>query len=284
MFTIVLTACTDEKPKDKPTIDEEINDPDASMNTSFDGKVFSIPSPLQTALLIKESNVPFNEDLLNNVDNIDLYTTEMRQALNLGIYGTDLGYAALYKQNSTSLKYLATVEKLTNKLGLEGAFDKNFMTRFEKNSANQDSMMLIVSQAFRKSDDFLKNNDRKNTSALILTGGWIESLYFACELNQASNNPKIVERIGEQQQTLKSIIEILEEYNKDKANAELISDMQTLKIQFDKVMINYEFIEPSTNEAKKLTTLNHKMEIKVDTNVLNEIRSLITSIRKKITE
>ena len=278
-----FSSCGDSQKEDKPEIDNEIlEDPNQSLNTDFNGKVFSIPSPLQTALLIKESKAAYNESLLNDVNNLDKYTSEQRQALNLGIYGTDLGYASLYQQNSTSLKYLAIVEKLTNKLGLEAAFDRNFMTRFEKNSSNQDSMMVIVADAFRKADNFLKSSDRKATSALILTGGWIESLYFACELNRQVQNPKIVERIGEQQQTLRSIIEILKEYNEKGINDALISDMEDLKLSFDKINIEYEFIEPTTNASTKTTTLNHKMAVRIDTNVLNQITLKINSIREKL--
>jgi hypothetical protein len=65
------------------------------------------------------------------------------------------------------------------------------MSRFEKNSENQDSMVVIVSDAFRKADYFLKNAKRKSTSSLILAGGWIESMHFACKMSAQSNNSKI---------------------------------------------------------------------------------------------
>ena len=250
----LLTSCGGDN-GDKEKLDKEVLDPNSSLNTNFDGKFFSIPSLVQTALLIKELNLSFNQELLNPVKNSSTYSTEYRQALNLGIYGTDLGYAALYKQKSVSLKYLSVVEKLTGELGLEGAFDKKFMTRFEGNSDNQDSMMVIVSDAFRKADNFLKNSNRKSTSALILTGGWIESLHYACQLNNAKSNQKIVSRIGEQQQTLSTIIEILNEYNKAGSNDELIADLSSLKESFDKVVIDYKYAAPTTNVKTKTTTL-----------------------------
>lgn len=276
-----LTGCGSEEKK--PEVAEEVLDPKSSLNTSFDGKIFSIPSPMQTAMLLQEVNADYNEAYLNSIDNVDKYSTEMKRALNLGVYGTDIGYLAIYKQNNLSLKYLSVIEKLTAKLGLEGAFDKDFMSRFEKNSTNQDSMMVIVSDAFKKSDNFLKTNDRKAVSALILVGGWIESLYLACEINHDANNHKIVERIGEQRETLATIIEILEKYNKKGSNDELISDMKELNTYFEKIIIEYEFVQPKTDASKKLTTLRHKTNVKMDTNVLNLITDKIRSIREKIT-
>lgn len=278
----ILSACGSGG-DEKKAIDKDIIDPNSSLNTNFDGKIFSIPSPMQTAILLQEVNAPFKETYLNDINKVGNYSTETQKALNLGIYGTDLGYLSIYKQNSLALKYLSTVEKLTSALGLEGAFDKNFMSRFEKNSTNKDSMMIIVSDAFKKSDNFLKSNDRKSTSALILVGGWIESLYLACEINLEKNNVKIVERIGEQQETLNTIIEILEKYNKDKVYDDLIKDMSALKTEFDKIQIQYDFVQPKTDAAAKTTTLQHKTTVIVDPATLKAISDQIKSIRSKIT-
>jgi hypothetical protein len=278
----VVASCGNGEGDDKQQVDQEIIDPNQSLNTNFDGKIFSIPSPVQTALLIKQANLPFNQDLLNPIENASNYSTEYKQALNLGIYGTDLGYSSLYEQKSVSLKYLSVVEKLTGQLGLEKAFDKKFMSRFEKNSDNQDSVMMIVSDAFRKADNFLKSSNRKSTSALILTGGWIESLYFACELNKTKENKKIIERIGEQQQTLHTIIEILKEYNKSNTNNDLIKDLEDLRFFFDKVIIDYQFVEPKTDSKNKTTTLQHNISVKIDTDVLNQITLKVRTIRENI--
>lgn len=286
IFSAVLTglfySCVDTKQPDEVIIDDEFIDPSSSLNTNFDGKIFSIPSPVQTALLIKGSSSEFYLDILNPNDNVDKYNSEFSQALNLGIYGTDLGYASLYEEKAISRNYLATVEKLTANLGLEGAFDKTFMTRYENNLANQDSMMRIVSDAFRKADLFLKNSNRKSTSALILTGGWIESMHFACELNNKKRNEQIIERIGEQRQSLNTIIEILKEYNKMGANDDLITQMEDLMVSFEKVEMVYEFVEPDTDETKKITTLRHKISFNISNDVLLEIATKIGGIRNSI--
>jgi hypothetical protein len=263
-------------------VDDEVLDPNSSLNTAFDGKIFSIPSPIQTSLLIKGLNVPFNSSLLSPADNLDSYSTEYQQALNLGVLGTDLGYASLYNQNSYSVRYLAAVQKITDKLGLGAAFDKQFLIRFEKNLSNQDSMLIIMSDAFKKSDIFLKNSDRKAASALILAGGWIESMYLASELNIQKPNVKIVERIGEQQLTLVSIIEILTEYNNGNVNDVLIQDLKDLQFYFEKIEFKYTYREPKTDEASKTTTLMHSLDIKIDTDILNQISMKIRSIREKI--
>src|SRR5687768_11415383 len=87
------------------TDDSEMTDPDISkidttnnMNLNIGGKLFSIPSPFQTATLIKNSGAPFNSSLLNPVGNKDNYSTNFHKALNLGIYGADMGYLTIYEK------------------------------------------------------------------------------------------------------------------------------------------------------------------------------------------
>ena len=282
-IVLMISSCGSEEEK-KPEISKEVIDPNSSLNAKFDDKIFSIPSPMQMAMLLEESKSPYNEFLLNDLDKVGDYTSEYKKALNLGIYGTDLGYVSIYKQNSIALKYLSTIEKLTSKLGLEGAFDKDFMSRFEKNSTNKDSMMVIVSDAFKKSDNFLKSNNRKSVSALILVGGWIESMYLACNINKENENQKILDRIAEQSETLNTIIELLTDYNKKGEWDELIKDMKDLKFYFDQITNNYEYMTPVTNAKKKITTLRHKTVVTVDSSTLNFINQKIESIRGKIIE
>ncbi|MES2799425.1 MAG: hypothetical protein V4638_05375 [Bacteroidota bacterium] len=283
LTVLFVSSCSsDGQDGEKKSIDKEIVDKDAALNTNFDGKIFSIPSPIQTALLIKLVNAPFDETLLNPTENVSNYTDEQKQALNLGIYGTDLGYAAIYEQKSISMKYLSVVEKLTGELGLSKAFDKNFMSNFEKHADNQDSMMVVVSDAYKNADRYLKASNRKATSALILTGGWVESLYYACELNKMKSNKKLVDRIGEQKETLYTIIEILEEYNKEGSNNDLIQEMKDLKLYFDKVGVDYIFVQPTTDAKNKTTTLRHKIVYSIATDILNQISNKVESIRNKI--
>ncbi|HRP52060.1 MAG TPA: hypothetical protein PLI97_00950 [Fluviicola sp.] len=281
--TVLVQSCGQEEEK-KPEISKEAIDPNSSLNAKFDDKIFSIPSPMQMALLLEESKSKFNEVLLHDLEKVSSYSSEYQRALNLGIYGTDLGYVSIYKQNSIALKYLSTIEKLTTKLGLDGAFDKTFMSRFEKNATNKDSMMVIVSDAFKKSDNFLKSNNRKTVSALILVGGWVESLYLACNINKQQPNQKILERIAEQSQTLSTIIELLTDYNKNDAWTDLIKDMKDLKFYFDQINVTYHYHAPVTDAKRKLTTIKSKIEVNIDTNTMNFINQKIESIRAKITE
>lgn len=277
----IFTSCGEpSKPKEK--LEEEVFDKDSPFHAVFDDKIFSIPSPVQTGYLIKKLNLSFDNSLLNATDNVKQYVTEHKQALNLGIYGTDLGYSALYNQKNTSMNYLNTIEKLTEQLGLDAAFDTNFISKFEENNGNEDEMVRLMSQAFKKADNFLKSANRKAVSAKILTGGWVESMYFACELNGKKSSDEIKRRIGEQKQSLESILELLTEYNEDESNNELIAQLTDLKASFDKIALSYEYEAPDTDAKNHFTTFNHSFEVEFDQSVVTEITKKIKDIRNSI--
>lgn len=285
---LVLGSCVDTaednqiKKEGEKLVDQDLLDPNRSFNTTFDGKLFSVPSPVQTALLIKSLDISFNEVLLNNLDNVKNYNSAADQAINLGIYGADLGYVTLYDQSAKSLNYLSVVEDLSDKLGIAGAFDKSFIERFEQNSNNEDSMLVILTDGFRKADNFLKENDQKNNSALILTGGWLESMHFATQLYSQSKEVKIINRIGEQKQSLETILELLDKYNTNGQNDEYIALFKDLNTLFEEVKTTYEYVESETDKARKTTTIKSKMKIEISDELAEQIIEKVAAIRAQI--
>ncbi len=281
MGVALLSSCGDEAETEQK-VDKEVFDEENPFHAVFDDKIFSIPSPIQTGYLIKKLDLTFDKSLLSDRASVDSYVTEHRQALNLGVYGTDLGYVALYGQKNISLNYLSTIEKITEQLGLDVAFNAEFVEKFEKSNGNEDEMIRLMSQAFKKADNFLKNANRKAVSAKILTGGWIESMYIACQLHSKKPSEEIKRRIGEQKQSLISIIELLGEYNKDKSNDELIAQLNDLKVSFDKIILEYEYAAPDTDASKNFTTFNNTYKVDFDETVVKEISQKITTIRNSI--
>lgn len=286
-FSMVLglmASCTTDKKEEKEQITVDQKDTNSSFNTKFDGKIFSIPSPILTMLLIKKIEPKFAVDLLNPVSKSDNYQTEHKRALMLGVYGSDLGYSSIYKDKRQIMDYIVTVEKLTKSLGLEASFDKSFVDRYQKYTDNSDSMMHIVSEAFKNADLFLKNDNRKSVSSLILAGGWVESIHFATSLLDKHKNKELIQRIGDQKQTLSTLISLLEENNKGSENDKLIAMLKELKLVFDKIDINYTYAEPETFPERNLTVLKHTVAFEIDDDTLLLIKEQIAGIRKHIIE
>lgn len=248
-----------------------------------DGAMFSIPSPIQLGGLIQKSNAPYNADLLNNPKTSDNYVDLVKQSLNLGVYGADLGYCALYDKQQESLSYMRAAQDLSDKLGISDAFDVATIQSVERNLDNKDSLLYIISNSYRRADDYLQTSKRKHIGAFVIVGGWIESLHFAGVLGKESKNPEIVEMIGMQKHTINTILDgLLEKYIMQPGVEEYYNELDDIRMVFEKVNIKYEFVAPETDKENKITTIKSKSTVEMTDEVYQEIITKIEALRTKI--
>ncbi|PKP20943.1 MAG: hypothetical protein CVU05_07940 [Bacteroidetes bacterium HGW-Bacteroidetes-21] len=67
-------------------IDENMEDQEVVDEFNKAKQVFySLPSPIETAMLLKRAGAKFNPQFLNKVENLANYTTNRSMALNLGV-------------------------------------------------------------------------------------------------------------------------------------------------------------------------------------------------------
>jgi hypothetical protein len=257
-------------------------DTNQSLNTVFNGKIFSVPSPFQTAFLIKKTGAAYAKDILNPSASVNSYSTNYQKALNLGVYGADLGYVTLYDQTQDALGYFQSVKKLADDLGVSAAFSKDLLERFQKNLGKRDSMLNLVSSAYRSSNDFLKNNDRNEVGALIIAGGWIESLHFAVNVSKQKQNDDVIKRIAEQKTSLESVIGLMEMNAAQDDYAELIKGLKDLKADFDAIQYKYVYDKPVTDEKSMTTTFTSKTEVVISPEQLESISKKVAALRKLI--
>jgi len=278
------TIDVDSRPIDEDeitNIDEALINSEA-MSTAIGGKIFSIPSPVQMSMLLKEEIGMFNSEMVSDPSVVSKFSTTHKKALNMGVYGADLGYATIFENNTIAVSYLSAVESLATDLSISGAFDESLINRFIKNGNNQDSMLVIMSDGYRSGDIFLKNNKQNDVATLILTGGWIESLYFATTSYPHKTSQEIANRIGEQKSSLLNIIELLELYNTEKYYTQLIEELKDLKLDFDLIEYTYEYAQPITNSEIGLTQIKSKTSVVIKDAVMAGIIAKVKQIRENI--
>src|SRR5690349_6947668 len=121
LILVILTACGSGNNKTDEQALLEALDTVKNQGPKIDDAVIGdilqqIPSPLEISVLLKESGKKYNVTYLNSPDNISKYNNNYKKALNLGIYGTDLGYTNIYEQNQDGVKYMATIKGLADGL------------------------------------------------------------------------------------------------------------------------------------------------------------------------
>ena len=280
LVSLLIYSCGDSKSTEN---EHEITDTDTvkAVGLNVGGQLFSIPSPMQTALLIQKSGITYDKTILNAGSKNSQYISDYFKALNLGIYGANLGYVSLYNQTQDALAYLGAVKTLADKIGVSAAFDQVTMKRINDNISNKDSMLVLVGVAYRASDAYLKTNKRTEISSLILTGGWIESMHFLIAAYNSKPNDELKYRIAEQKQALGNIIKLINSHNLPDANM-LVKDLEELAKIYEGVISKYIFVEPTTDETKKLTYINSATEISISKEQINQIAAKILAIRNNI--
>jgi hypothetical protein len=258
-----------------PTIDEEV----------IGSILQNIPSPIEISVLLKESGTKYDANLLNSSDNLSKYNSNYKKALNLGIYGTDLGYTNIYEQNQDGLKYLGSIKSLADGLNIGQFFDIETIGHLATNSKNLDSLLLITTQNFNSINHYLQTQNRSNLSVLLLTGGWIEAMQVTCQV--ASKDPKnkeLRDTIGEQKIILEQILLLFSFYKDDENMASLLKDLEELKAAFDKINITYTYKESTMEIVNGVAVIkdNSTTTIDITDKDVENIRTLTNSIRNKI--
>ncbi|MCH8329783.1 MAG: hypothetical protein IH946_00100 [Bacteroidetes bacterium] len=289
---VSIWSCTSVNSKDEDNssgIKNSIGDqpPEPIDNVSqeiYEELVSDIPSPLEISALIKASGANFNDDFLNPTENSENYLTKKVQAINLGIYGGDLGYINMYDEFTASIVYLETIKEQANDLKVGHFFDFATLQKLATHGRNMDSLLYISTSGLEKMNIYLRDRKRGDLSALIVTGGWIEVLYICTQVARKHGSPELLERIGEQKIVIDQLLILLNMYKNDPYFNRLITDFTRLKETFDKVKIVYSNSEPTTQEIDGMLVVidNSSSMVEIDSLVLEEIISTTASIRNRL--
>ncbi|MBL7845641.1 MAG: hypothetical protein KF846_12310 [Cyclobacteriaceae bacterium] len=290
LIAVLLAACGSDKKSDEQAFLETLDSGKSEGPTISEAVIGDIlqqiPSPLEISVLLKESGKKYNASLLNSADNLPKYNSNYKKALNLGIYGTDLGYTNIYEQNQDGVKYISSIKSLADGLNIGQFFDIETIGRLATNSKNLDSLLLITTQNFNSINHYLQTQGRANLSVLLLTGGWLEAVHITCNVAMSDpNNKELQEKIGEQKVILENIMLLLSFYkDSDQNMASLLTDMSELKAAFDKVNITYTYKESTFEVVDGVMVIkdNSTTTIDITPDDINSIRSIISSVRNKI--
>lgn len=286
IITLFAFACggTDstETTSDNQT-STQVGDEEIKERAEIAKKVFyTVPSPYETALIFERSGVGYNIGVLNPIDNVNNYSTNVKQALNFGVYGADLSYANIFDQSQQCMFYMNCAKKLADGLGITSAFDAETMERIEANMNNRDSLMTIINDAYWIADSFLKENEQDFLSALIISGGWIEGLYLGtATLDRENPSEELMNSIADQKYSLDNLIGLLELYDNAEVN-NVKNKLMELKSSFDK--ITEESAEASVSNEGEMATIDGGSSLNYTKENILEIADKIKSIRNEIIE
>jgi hypothetical protein len=211
-FANMMISCS-ESNKEVEFTDEN----SAKGNELLQEVFYQIPAPSEIFEVMKEvKEKGIGTEILNPIDNSQKYLDNKSKSLNFGVYTSNLLYTAIFNYGSETLKYFATVKKLADELGLSSSIDENMMKRVENNMENSDSLTLISNDLFYSASENLEKNERGATLALVIAGGWVESIYLATSVFPTFDPENIaIQRVADQKLTYENLEEYLKMYSED---------------------------------------------------------------------
>lgn len=243
----------------------------------------NIASPIEVAALISSLNIPYSTAYLADPEKLSTNTTSFEMAYSLGALSADLGYLNMYEKTGTAVNYLSSINRLADALQIGQFFDFATIKRLATTASSLDSLMFISINSFNNMDDYLRETDRSNLSAVMIAGVWMEGLYLATQVAVQNSNEDLRTMIGEQKTILNDLLLVLNTYKSEKAIATYIADLETIKAAFADVRITYEKGEPETIEkdGMVLVVQSETSHVVMSDETLQNIIATAEEIRNK---
>jgi len=248
-IALILGSCG-QRPKESLDVELDAMESGALQisSESMNEIIQNIASPIEVAALISSMNIPFSTSYLCDPEQLSTHTTSYEMAYSLGILSADLGYLNMYDKTGTAVNFLSSINRLADALQIGQFFDFATIKRLATSSSDLDSLLFISINSFNNMDDYLRETDRSNLSALMIAGVWMEGLYLATQVASQNSNEDLKSMIGEQKTILNDLLLVLDSYQSEAAIASYIEDLEVIKAVYADVKITYEKGEPQTIE------------------------------------
>ena len=219
--------------------------------------VYPLPTPFEMTRMLSNIGVSYSSAILNPVDKAEKYFTEKSKAVNLGIYGADVAYAATYDQKQDVKLYLKALKTLVDELGISIDYSRMLSDEFKEKINNKDTLISIITTTYYDTYKNLKAKGSQESAAMMVTGMWVEVMYIATNISKDSyNNPEIVKLIAKQKDSYLKLLELLGSLNKNKDIKDLETKFMILKPVYEKVdqglhQKDYELILKTIQDVRK---------------------------------
>ena len=245
---------------------------------------FQVPSPGEMLTFIKMVGGKNNKNtsFLNPPSNEKNYTDNKSRAINFGIYSCDLSYCSIFEIGSEALKYFKTVKTMGDQIGVSTAIKPEVLKRLESNVGSSDSLALITDDVYFNSFEVLQDSKQGPTLALVVAGGWIESIFIATNLAKFEEKSPVVERLADQKYTLENLIEFLKKHESDANVASVKADFDALLAEFNKIS-EKDASGNSGKEGSKTAMLGGGKQLFMSKEIYDAIIAKIKSIRNSYT-
>lgn len=282
LSTLLLWSCGTSTKEENNS--KEFQDAEESLKDRIADVAHNMPSPSVIPYMLEATGADFNQSLLNNIKKADQYKSRSEKAAyNLGVYATDIGYLVSYEKTQEAINYMTGSKALADDLGVIGTFDRDLLVKFETNIGNRDSLASLLNATIKKTDDYLRDDNRNKLASMMIAGSFIEGLYISVGIvktypkNLLPNDSRfvvltpLIQVIFEQEKSVDELITMLNAIEDKESISGMINDLGTLKQAFVKL-----------DMGAKIK--NNQSDLVFGDDSLKEITEVVTRIRMSIVE
>ena len=281
LCSVSFTNCNNSSHREASP-DSLLTDSTADTSVKTIAIFYQMMLPSEISTIFEKTGAAYNPQILNPVENKASYTSNYKAALNLGIYGVDMGDIKIFNQAQKSINYFTAIHDLSIQLGIP---EENFIegiSYFQKKLTSRDTITAVASKVYNSTHLYLQKNERPESAALIILGGWVEALYISSMiLKDNKANDEIIKRIAGQKYSLNSLTSYLNNYRNDISVSKYLLMLKVLKKSYDNVNIMF---DQKTMEMDTINKIIHsdKYKVEISPETLTEICKIIGGIRAEI--
>lgn len=195
--------------------------------------VYPIPTTYEITDKLNEIGAGFIIGISNDVENVDKYVTEDKQAVNMGVYSADLSYTSTYGMKQYTMDYMDVTKTLIQDLGISGAFSVDFYDKVQKNLDNKDKLTKLISNSFYDTYKYMYKKEKEELAMLVVAGSWVEAMYITTHISETTyHNKEIVQLIENQKKTLKDLLKAIKPYKEHALIKKIVNGLKPIEATY----------------------------------------------------
>jgi hypothetical protein len=198
--------------------------------------IYPLPTPFEMTRMLNTIGAKYSSSILNPTDKAEKYFTEQSKAVNLGVYGADLAYAATFDQKQDEKLYSKALKSLIDELGINIDYSKLLSDEFKSKVNNKDTLIGIITGTYYDTYKFLSAKSNPDLAVMMVSGMWVELMYIATNISQDTyQNSNVVKMIADQKDSYYKVLKLLNAHDKNVEVKNIEDKLLILKPVYDKV-------------------------------------------------
>ena len=251
----------------------------------IDDIFYQVPSPNDLFNVLKDADISYNKDILNDLNVVETLNSKKAKALNFGVFAADLAYVSSLGQIGDASPIFETIRSLSKDLEIENAMNDVIYSRIQDNldASNPDSLFSLSNETYYKAYAYLDNNDRGDVLGMIVVGGWVEGLNIILNCQDYSDSSEVVQRIADQRLTLENLLVFASRIQNDDLD-NIIAELAPVEELFNGLAVTEDSDFTADESEEGVVVFGGGSTVSFTEEDFNNLKSIVAGIRASIVD